>query len=323
MNNMHIPTMSRRKFCLCCLGATTFAATEAWLSPSKVFAQARNVVDSMRADAANAPIAIHRLRGNVGALVGSGGNIAVLTASGGKILVDSGITASRPRIMEALNSLGSAPISHVINTHWHFDHADGNEWLNGEGAAILAHENTRKHLATATRVDDWDFNFPAAPSAAVPSEVFVTDRTLDLNGKAVELKHFGPAHTDGDVVALFSESDVLHAGDIYWNGFYPFIDYSTGGSIDGTIRAVDAILALVTGRTIIVPGHGEPASNRAELKSYRDMLVAVREKVATLKKQGRTADDTAAARPTAEFDAKWGRFVVSPATFTKLVYAGV
>jgi glyoxylase-like metal-dependent hydrolase (beta-lactamase superfamily II) len=263
------------------------------------------------------------LRGNVSALVGSGGNIAVLSGSEGKVLVDSGITASRPRILEALDTLGNEPVTHVINTHWHFDHADGNEWLGQEGAIILAHENARGHLSVATRVEDWDFNFPPAPRAAVPTEIFAADLTLDLHGTTLELAHYGPAHTDGDASVRFSEADVLHAGDIYWNGFYPFIDYSTGGSIDGTIQAVEAILASVTDQTIIVPGHGEPASNKAELTSYRDMLIAVRGKVAVLKQQGRTADETIAAGPTAEFDAKWARFVVNGANFTRLVYAGV
>jgi glyoxylase-like metal-dependent hydrolase (beta-lactamase superfamily II) len=321
MNHHH--TMSRRSFCLCCLGASTFAATGAWLTPSQVFAQARDMVNVMRADAASASITIHKLRGNVSALVGSGGNIAVLTAPEGKILVDAGITASRPRIAEALNSLGDEPISHLINTHWHFDHADGNEWLNGEGAVIVAHENTRKHLSKATRVDDWDFNFPAAPPAAVPVEVFSADRRLDLKAQSVELRYLGPAHTDGDAVVHFGDADVLHAGDIYWNGFYPFIDYSTGGSIDGTIQAVEGILRSVSEATIIIPGHGEPASNRVELTTYRDMLSAVREQVAALKQQGRTVHETIAAAPTAEFDSKWGRFAVSPANFTGLVYAGV
>jgi glyoxylase-like metal-dependent hydrolase (beta-lactamase superfamily II) len=122
---------------------------------------------------------------------------------------------------------------------------------------------------------------------------------------------------------LVGDVNVLHAGDIYWNGVYPFIDYSTGGSIDGTIRAVEEILRIATHGTVIVPGHGEPASNKAELRRYRDMLVAVREEVATLKRQGRTVADVVAARPTAEFDEQWGRFVVTPATFTRLVYAGV
>jgi glyoxylase-like metal-dependent hydrolase (beta-lactamase superfamily II) len=320
--NVHRSTLSRRSFCLCCIGTGTFAATGGWLTPGQVFAQARNVVDAMRSDAAKATITIQMLRGDVSALVGSGGNIAVLTGSDGKILVDAGITASRPRIMEALATLGGGPITHVINTHWHFDHADGNEWLRKEGASIVAHDNTRKHLAKATRVEDWDFNFPPSPALAIPTEVVAADRTIKLTGRTLELKHYGPAHTDGDLSVRFSEADVLHAGDIYWRS-YPFIDYSTGGNIDGTIRATEAILANATDATIIVPGHGDPASNRSELTDYRDMLVAIREKVATLKRQGRTVEDVIAAKPTASFDPKWGQWVVGPAQFIPLVYAGV
>src|SRR5262249_43347356 len=141
--------LSRRRFCLCCVASTTFAATGAWLSPSEVFAQARSAVDIIRSAAATAPITVHRLRGNVSVLEGSGGNIAVLPGPDGKLLVDAGITASRPRIKEALAGLGDQPVKHLINTHWHFDHADGNEWLNQEGATILAHENARKHLMSA------------------------------------------------------------------------------------------------------------------------------------------------------------------------------
>jgi glyoxylase-like metal-dependent hydrolase (beta-lactamase superfamily II) len=276
----------------------------------------------MRADAANASITVHRLRGNVSALVGSGGNIAVLTGPDGKVLVDAGITASRPRIVEALTQLGAGRVTHVINTHWHFDHADGNEWLNRQGALIVGHANTRKHLAEATRVEDWDFSFPPSPAAAVTTEVVAGDSTLKLNGTTLVLKHYGPAHTDGDLSVLFSEADILHGGDIYWRS-YPFIDYSTGGSIDGTIRAVEAMLASVTNETLIIPGHGGPASNRSELAGYRDMLVAVRERVAAQKRQGRTLEETLAAKPTAALDPEWGRGIVSSANFTKLVYAGV
>jgi len=241
----------------------------------------------------------------------------------GKLLVDAGITASRPRIVEALASLSPDPIKHLINTHWHFDHADGNEWLHGEGATIIAHENTRKHLSVAQRVEDWNFNFPASPAGAIPSDVFATDRTIKLNGATLALRYYGPAHTDGDISVTFTDADILHTGDTYWNSIYPFIDYSTGGSIDGTIRATDANLMATTDRTVIIPGHGQPVSNRAELRNYRDMLVAIRENVAALKKQGRSLAETIAAKPTAAYDAKWGQFLIDPAFFTQLVYQGV
>jgi glyoxylase-like metal-dependent hydrolase (beta-lactamase superfamily II) len=305
------------------MGAATFAATGGWLSPSQAYAEARNIVDLIRDDAAKAPIKVHKLRGDVSALEGSGGNIAVLTGADGKVFIDAGITASRSRILEAANSLSRDPIKHLINTHWHFDHTDGNEWLNAEGAAILAHENTHKHLLTAQRVEDWDFNFPSPPLAAVPTEVFSSQMTLKLNGSTLALKHYDPAHTDSDISVTFTVADILHAADTYWNGIYPFIDYSTGGNIDGMIKATEANVAAVTDKTIVIPGHGQPVSNKTELTEYRDMLVAIRDNVAKLKQQGRSLEDTIAAKPTATFDAKWGQFVITPDLFTRLVYHGV
>ena len=121
---------------------------------------------------------MHKLRGNVSILEGSGGNIAVLPGPDGKVFIDAGITGTRPRILQAANSLGTDPITRLINTHWHFDHTDGNLWLAEEGAAIIAHTNTHKHLETVQRVADWDFTFPSSPLAAVPTEVFSSEMTL-------------------------------------------------------------------------------------------------------------------------------------------------
>jgi glyoxylase-like metal-dependent hydrolase (beta-lactamase superfamily II) len=315
--------MSRRGFCLCCVAATSVAATGGWLSPRQAFAEARGIVDLIRDDAAKAPIKVHKLRGDVSILEGSGGNIAVLTGEDGKVFIDAGITASRPRILEAANALSREPIKHLINTHWHFDHTDGNQWLNEEGVAIIAHENTHKHLLVAQRVEDWDFNFPSPPLAAVPTEIFSSEKTLKLNRSTLHLKHYGPAHTDSDISVRISEADIFHCGDTFWNGIYPFIDYSTGGSIDGTIKAAEANVAAVTDKTIVIPGHGSPVSNKAELSAYRDMLVAIRDNVARLRQQGRSLDETINAKPTSAFDAKWGQFVIDPALFTRLVYQGV
>src|SRR5262249_19759153 len=147
--------LSRRNFCLCCVGAAAMSATGIPLTPSEAFAQARAIVLYIKSDAASAEIMVTKLRRNVTALQGSGGNIAVLTGADGKLLVDAGIAVSRPRISAALDSLGADPVKHLINTHWHFDHTDGNAWVNGAGAAILAHENARKRLSSAQRVEDW------------------------------------------------------------------------------------------------------------------------------------------------------------------------
>src|SRR3954451_19584746 len=206
----------------------------------------------------------------------------------------------------ALAGLGPEPVTHLINTHWHFDHASGNEWLHELGPTILAQENTLKHLSTMQRVEDGDYDFAPLSAAALTSEVFAMERTLKLNGTTLALKYYGPAHTDSDISVHLVEPDILHTGDTFWNGVYPFIDYSTGGSIDGSIRAAEANLAATTDATIIIPGHGRPVSNRSELQAFRDMLVDIRDTVAALKHQGRSLDEIVAAKPTAAYDAKWG-----------------
>jgi glyoxylase-like metal-dependent hydrolase (beta-lactamase superfamily II) len=314
--------VSRRGFCLCCLGAVQAGAL-GWLSPRAAYAEARGLVSLIKDSAAVTPIAVHKLRGNVSALEGSGGNIAVLTGADGKILIDGGIRVSQPQLTKVLGEIDKGPISHLINTHWHFDHADGNEWLHAAGAKIIAHENTRKYLSQVQRVDDWDYNFLPLATGGLPSEVFPTERALKSNGVNLALKHYGPAHTDSDISAHFSEPDILHVGDTFWNGIYPFIDYSTGGSIDGMIAACKANLDIATDETIVIPGHGHPVSNKAELRDFTHMLTTVRDNVATLKKQGRTRDEIIAAKPTAAFDGKYGNFVIDPAFFTRLVFEGV
>ena len=147
--------------------------------------------------------------------------------------------------------------------------------------------------------------------------------TAKLNGATIALRQYGPAHTDSDVSVTFAEANVVHVADTFWNGIYPFIDYSTGGSIDGMIAASNANLATAANDTIIIAGHGKAVGTKAELQEFRDMLVAVRENVAALKKQGRSRDDIVAAKPTAPFDSKFGNLVIDPAFFTRLVYEGV
>ena len=313
--------LSRRGFCLCCIGGV--AAAGAGLTPRQAFAEARGLVSLIKDSAATSPIVTHKLRNNIVVLEGSGGTIAVLTGPDGKVLVDAGIGVSRPQLTRTLAGLGVDPITHLINTHWHFDHTDGNAWLNAAGAKIIAQENTRKYLSQVQRVEDWDYNFLPPPAGGVPGEVFARERSLRLNGLTIALKHYAPAHTDSDISVTFAEADVVHVADTFWNGVYPFIDYSTGGSIDGMIAASNANLAATTDDTIIIAGHGKAVGTKAELKEFRDMLVAVREEVAVLKEQGRSRDETVAAKPTAAFDGKFGNFVIDPGFFTRLVYEGV
>ena len=285
-------------------------------------AEETGIVPTMIHAAAQAKIEVHPLRSNISVLEGSGGKIAVLTGKDGKLLIDAGFTVSKPRVAPALDSLSTDPITRLINTHWHVDHTDGNAWLHAAGAAITAHENTKKHLATSTRVEGWSYTFAPAPAEALPTTTFRDARRLRHNDTSLALKYYGPAHTDSDISVIFEEADVIQVGDTWWNGFYPFIDYSTGGSIDGMINATKWNLSVVTEKTIIIPGHG-PVADKARLTEYYNMLVAIRENVAKLRKQGRSLAETIAAKPTAAYDAKWGQFLMTAAIFTQLVYSGV
>src|SRR5215471_13861688 len=280
------------------------------------------VVPTMINAASQATIDVHPLRRNIGVLEGSGGNIAVLTGKDGKLLIDAGFTVSKPQLAPALDGLSADPIAQLINTHWHIDHTDGNAWLHDAGAAITAHENTKKHLSTSTRVNGWSYTFPPAPPEALPTTTFSDAHHLRHNDTGLALEYYGPAHTDSDISVILEEADVIHVGDTWWNGFYPFIDYSTGGSIDGMIGATQRNLSVATAKTIIIPGHG-PVGNKSGLSEFHDMLVGIRRNVSKLKKQGRSLEETIAAKPTAPYDVKWGQFLITPAIFTSLVYSGV
>lgn len=292
------------------------------ICPTYVFAQAVSPVDKINDAAAKAEITVEKLRGNISVLFGSGGNIIVLTGHDGTLLVDAGIVVSRARIQAALGQISDGPVKFLVNTHWHWDHTDGNEWVHNLGATIIAHENVLKRLSATTRVEEWNYTFQPWPTGGRPTVVFKTEKTLNFDGETIVLKSYGAGHTDGDVSVYFSQADVLALGDNFWNGYYPFIDNGVGGGIDGMIRWVNASLACVTDKTIIVPGHG-PVGNRAQLVEFRDMLLTVRENVASLKRQGKSLEEVIAAKPTADYDRKWGAYVIDGALFTRLVYAGV
>jgi glyoxylase-like metal-dependent hydrolase (beta-lactamase superfamily II) len=314
-----LPEISRRQF----LVAGGLAATTAWFAPTALFAQSDDVlVPGAFKAAATAAVTVQALRRNVSVLLGAGGNIAVLAGPDGKVLVDAEIVTARPNVSAALASINADPVKQLINTHWHFDHTGGNEWLHEAGASILAHENTRKHLLVDTHVEGWKHTFPAAPAGAIPSTVFRDEYTLHANGTTLALKHYAPAHTDSDISVYFAEADILHVGDTFWNRDYPFIDYSTGGSIVGQLQAAEANLAMVTDKTIVISGHGAVGA-RADLVLFRDVLVEIRDKVAAFKKQGRSLPEVIAAKPGARYDAQWGNLFMTPSAFLALVYQGV
>ena len=271
---------------------------------------------------ADEDIVVNPQRGNITVLMGSGGNITVLSGRDGKFLVDAGISKSQQKVRAALDNIGPSPLKYVVNTHWHWDHTDGNAWMHEAGATIVAQRNTAKHLTETTHVNAWNWTFDPVPADARPTLLIDHKKTFNFSGTSVEVENFGGGHTDGDLWVYFKNADVLALGDTFWNGIYPYIDNEDGGSIDGAINWANKAVARTTDHTIVVPGHG-PVGTRTQLIEFRDMLVTVRNNVMTLKQQGKSLDEIIAAKPTAAFDAKWGNFVFNGDQFTKMVYAGL
>jgi len=253
-------------------------------------------------------------------LQGAGGNIGVSVGEDAVFLIDDQYAPLTPKIKAAVAALSSKPIKFVVNTHWHGDHTGGNENLGSGGTLIVAHDNVRRRMSTEQFNQFFNSKTPAAPRAALPVVTFAESVRFHLNGEEIHALHVPAAHTDGDAVIHFVNANTVHTGDIFFNGLYPFIDVASGGGIDGMISAVDTLLAMVKDDTRIIPGHG-PLASRADLQTYREMLVGVRASVRALVDAGKTSAEAVAAKPTAAHDAKWGGGFLNPEQFTALVYA--
>lgn len=312
--------LSRRNF----LTTASALTAGALLFRDTLFAQAKGdgPVQQINKAAATAKINVTKLRGHIYMVEGSGGNIAVLNGPDGKLLIDAGIDVSKAHVMTALKSISDRPIKVLINSHWHFDHTSGNVWMHEAGATIISQDVTRDHLSNKVYQPEWDYTFDPLPKGGIPTIVYKDAYLKEFNGEKIQVKTYRPAHTDGDSSIYFPNADILHVADTFWNAYYPFIDYATGGSIDGMIAAAAQNVAQTTKHTIIIPGHGA-IGNRDQLIQFHDMLATVRESVSKLKKQGRSLKETIAVKPTAAFDPKFGNYVIKGDFFTKLVYTGV
>jgi glyoxylase-like metal-dependent hydrolase (beta-lactamase superfamily II) len=307
------------------LGAGTGAsAWPAWWLAETYAAQpaaapATDAIAARRAQMAAAPVQALKITDALTMLSGPGGNIVVLNGSDGKIVVDTFVQGAWDKLKAALDAIGPAPLKAAIDTHWHFDHADNNAAFRAAGAAVIAHDNTKTRMAQRHDIKSLGIVFPASPPEALPTETFGARRTIEANGEQIALASVPPAHTDTDISIHFAKADVLHLGDLFFNGMYPFIDASTGGNITGMIAAADGALKFVDARTKVVPGHG-PIGDRTALTAYRDMLATVRDRVAKLKAAGRTLEEAMAARPTADLDGAWGKGFLTPDVFLSIVY---
>mgnify|MGYP000880112039 FL=1 len=251
-------------------------------------------------------------------LEGSGGNLAVSAGEDATFLVDDQFAPLVPKIVAAIRALTPQPVKFVVNTHWHFDHTGGNEALGQAGAVIVAHDNSRLRMSTDQLIEFLGMRTKPSPKAALPVITFSADTTFHLNGDEIHVAHAPRAHTDGDSIVHFRRADVVHMGDIYFNGMYPFIDTASGGTVDGVIAAAERIVARATDATKIIPGHG-PLSNKAELAAYREMLATVSGRIKAQIREGRKLEEIVASKPTRDYDEKWGKGFIKPDKFVEML----
>jgi glyoxylase-like metal-dependent hydrolase (beta-lactamase superfamily II) len=267
------------------------------------------------------PIKFVELAPSLHVIQGPGGNIAVLDGPDGLTVVDSGVPMRAKDIFETVKRMGGKPVSRLINTHWHFDHAGGNEVFARAGAVVFATAATRKRLSTEQYTEVFKLKTPPSPTIALPT---FTSNEFELHAGA-ELLHMTavpPAHTDGDLIIHFTALDVIHAGDLFSNGIYPNIDASSLGWIGGMISAADRILKLTGPRTRIIPGHG-PIATVGELTDFRKMLATLHDRLAKLADAGKSIREAIDSKPTADLDATWGKGFFNGGMFTRVAYEGL
>ena len=255
-------------------------------------------------------------------LTGRGGNIGVSVGEDGVLLIDDQFGPLSDKIKAAVRALSDQPIRFVFNTHWHGDHVGGNLNFGKDGAVIVAQDNVRRRLSVDQVNAFSGATTPALPHAGLPVLTFPDTATFHMNGDSIVAIHVPPAHTDGDCIVRFTRANVVHMGDCLFNGRYPVIDVSAGGSIDGMIRAAELVLPTLNADTRLIPGHG-PLADRAALERFHDMLKTVRDKVRPMVKAGKTVDQIVAARPTAALDAAWNADTTAANRFVRVVVNGM
>ena len=257
---------------------------------------------------------------NIFMLLGEGGNIGVSIGDDGVFLIDDQFAPLTEKIKAAIAKLSDKAIRFVINTHWHYDHTGGNENLGKEGAIIVAHDNVYERMSKDTFIQAFNNTVPASPKVALPVITFNDTVTFRLNGHEIKVEHQANSHTDGDSIVFFKEANVIHMGDTFFNGFYPFIDSSSKGEVNGMIKTAERILAIVDNETKIIPGHG-PLASKQDLEKFRDMLVLVRDRMQNLLDQGKTIEEIIALKPNADLDSTWGAGFLNPEAFLKVLHS--
>ena len=255
-------------------------------------------------------------------LVGQGGNIGLFVGADGTFLIDDQFAPLTEKIIDAIKSVGGQHPKFLINTHYHGDHTGGNENLGKGGTLIVSHDNVRERLISGAYVSAFKMKLSPVAKDGLPVITFSKNIKFHLNGDTVMVKHVPHAHTDGDSFIYFQTANVIHAGDLFFNGFYPFIDVDHGGSLKGMIKGVDKVLRIADDQTKIISGHG-PLGDKKQLQNYREMLALAYERLNSLKAQGKTMQEAVAAKPLADLEATWGKGIFTGDRWIELIYSGV
>ena len=270
-------------------------------------------------DFSKVEVKAEKLTENIYMLTGSGGNIGVLTGEDGVIMIDDQYAPLSEKIAAAIAEISDQPIRYVINTHWHGDHSGGNENFAKKGAVIVAHKNVRKRMSTKQLMRAFSREVPPSPEAAWPVITFEHDVALHLNGEDLMLRHIHNAHTDGDALVYFATSNVIHMGDTYFKGRFPFIDISSGGTITGMIKTINEALFIIDDNTQVIPGHGT-MSNKKELTTYHDMLQTIYDRVKKAQESGKTLEELQAMNLTEGYE-DWGTGFINAERFVDFIYS--
>ncbi|HJT84233.1 MAG TPA: MBL fold metallo-hydrolase [Nitrososphaeraceae archaeon] len=259
------------------------------------------IVNDVDAQDENVTINITKLTDAVFMLKGSGGNIVVSVGQDGVILVDDQFAPLTEKIKEAISKITDDPVKYVFNTHWHSDHVGGNENLGEAGAIIVSHDNVRKRLSTEQFIDFLNKTVSPLPEKGLPIVTFSDNMTLFQNDDEIKIIHVDNGHTDGDSIVYFTKNNVIHVGDDFNDKSYPFIDISSGGSIDGLISSLETVSSIINDETKVISGHSE-ISNKTKINDFTDMLKDVREKVNQMINDGKSLEEIIASQPTSKYD---------------------
>jgi glyoxylase-like metal-dependent hydrolase (beta-lactamase superfamily II) len=267
-------------------------------------------------------VEVTQVRGNIYLLTGQGGNIGLFIGSDGSFMVDDQFAPLTDKIIAAAKSVGGDVPKYLINTHFHGDHTGGNENLGQAGTLIMSHHGVRERLVNGSFIGAFGMKAEPANKVALPSVTYSENMQLHINDETVHIIHIPRAHTDGDSFVVFDKANVVHAGDLFFNGFFPFIDAANGGSVKGVIAGADAILALTDNDSKIIPGHG-PLANRSDLQAYRDMLAIAYERLLKLKNTGVSAEDAVIQAPLKDLEQEWGGGIFTADKWIGIVYPAV